>query len=65
MPDYIIDGDVLTGIADEIRSKTWDTGQITPESMREKIAGLSKPKYEIWTITYADGTVEEKEVAVQ
>lgn len=26
--------------------------------------GLSKREYETWTITYVDGTVEEKEVAL-
>lgn len=26
--------------------------------------GLAARQYEIWTITYADGTVEEKEVAL-
>ena len=64
MADYIIDGAVLTDIADAIRSNTGDTEPIVPEAMAEKIASLGELEHETWTITYVDGIVEEKEVVL-
>lgn len=65
MGDYIIDGAILTDIADAIRSKTSDTQTIIPEDMAGAVDALVVPStYETWTITYVDGTVEEKEVAL-
>lgn len=37
MPDYIIDGAILTDIADAVRAKTGDTGPIIPEEMAAKL----------------------------
>ena len=64
MTDYIIDGAILTDIADAIREQTGSAELIEPGEMSEKIAGLGVREYETWTITYVDGTVEEKKVAL-
>lgn len=37
MPDYIIDGAILTDIADAVRAKTGDTEPIIPEEMAAKL----------------------------
>ena len=40
MPEYLIQGKTLTGIADAIRAKTGESGQVTPLEMPEKIASI-------------------------
>ena len=40
MPEYLIQGETLTGIADAIRAKTGESGQMTPLEMPEKIASI-------------------------
>ena len=40
MPDYIIDGAILTGIADAVREKTGTTEPIVPENMAEMLRNV-------------------------
>ena len=40
MPDYIIDGAILTGIADAVREKTGTTDPIVPENMAEMLRNV-------------------------
>ena len=51
MPDYIIDGAILTGIADAVREKTGTTDPIVPENMAEMLRNV-EGDYERG---YADG----------
>lgn len=37
MADYIIDGEILTDIADALRNRTGDMAAIVPEDMAKKI----------------------------
>ena len=41
MSDYVIDGEILTDIADAIREKTGESGVIIPEDMPDAIADIS------------------------
>ena len=40
MPDYVIDGAILTGIADAVREKTGTTDPIVPENMAEMLRNV-------------------------
>lgn len=41
MSDYVIDGEILTDIADAIREKTGESGVIIPEDMPDAISDIS------------------------
>jgi hypothetical protein len=60
MADYVIDGAVLTDIADAIREKTGGAEPITPEAMAEAVqtikSGGSKPQNDVNYYDY-DGTI--------
>lgn len=67
--DYIIDGAILTDIADVFRAQSGSMDLIPPEKMAEEAVasyerGLAARSYETWTITLADGTAVEKDVAL-
>lgn len=64
MSKYVIDGATLSAIADSIRAKKGTTANINPENMPAEIVSIETGEYEIWTITYTDGTIEEKKVVV-
>lgn len=64
MAEYIIDGAILGDIAEAIRTQTGEAEPITPEAMAEKVAAIGVKEYEVWKITYLNGTVEEAKVVL-